>query len=121
MHHNAINHSLNLILIPSYFVYKFSKYFLSNTVFFLLKVTKQAASWIGSLMPLAALAGGILGGPMLEASGRKKTILFTAFPFILASLMVTHAKDVTMIYAGRAITGQVEIKAIQYFRSYNSS
>ncbi len=42
-------------------------------------------------MPLAALAGGILGGPLLEAIGRKSTILSTAIPFVLASLIVTYA------------------------------
>lgn len=38
--------------------------------------------WIGSLMPLSALVGGIAGGPLIEYIGRKKTILSTAFPFI---------------------------------------
>lgn len=38
--------------------------------------------WIGSLMPLSALVGGIAGGPLIEYIGRKKTILATAFPFI---------------------------------------
>ncbi len=54
-------------------------------------MTEQAASWIGSLMPMAALAGGVTGGPLLEAIGRKRTILATSIPFILASLIVTYA------------------------------
>ena len=35
------------------------------------------ASWIGSILPLAALVGGVAGGPLLEAFGRKITILAT--------------------------------------------
>ncbi|CAB4063426.1 TRET1 [Lepeophtheirus salmonis] len=70
-----------------------------------IKVTSNEASWIGSLMPLAALIGGFIGGSLLEALGRKKTILSTAIPFIVAGLIVSFAQDVYMIYAGRAITG----------------
>lgn len=40
-------------------------------------------SWIGSLMPLSALIGGIAGGPLIETIGRKTTILATAVPFIV--------------------------------------
>ena len=63
------------------------------------------ASWIGSLMPLAALIGGFAGGPLLEFLGRKWTILMTAPPFIVAGLMVTYADSVGVIYAGRSVTG----------------
>jgi len=41
------------------------------------------ASWIGSLMPLGAMLGGIIGGTLVELIGRKRTILATALPFIL--------------------------------------
>ena len=72
---------------------------------FYLQVTKYEASWIGSLMPLAALVGGLIGGSLLEALGRKTTILLTSIPFMCSGLLVTFAQDVNMIYAGRAITG----------------
>ena len=42
----------------------------------------RQASWVGSLMPLAALGGGLFGGTAIEKIGRKKTILGTALPFI---------------------------------------
>jgi len=45
--------------------------------------------WIGSLMPLSALIGGIAGGPLIEYIGRKKTILATAFPFIGGKIIET--------------------------------
>ena len=44
------------------------------------------------MLPLAALAGGIVGGPLLEALGRKITIIATAIPFMAAGLLVTFAQ-----------------------------
>ena len=70
-----------------------------------LQVSSYEASWIGSLMPLAGLVGSLMGGPLLEALGRKTTILLTAVPFVVAGLLVTFAQDVYMIYAGRSLTG----------------
>ena len=46
----------------------------------------EEASWIGSLMPLSALFGGILAGTLIELLGRKRTILSTALPLILGRL-----------------------------------
>lgn len=40
------------------------------------------AMWIGSIMPLSALIGGIIGGPCIEYIGRRNTILSTALPFL---------------------------------------
>ena len=68
-------------------------------------MTEIEASWIGSLMPLAALIGGFAGGPLLELVGRKLTLVLTAIPFIVAGLMVTYADSVALIYAGRSVTG----------------
>ena len=70
-----------------------------------LQISAHEASWIGSLMPLAALAGGFVGGTLLEAFGRKTTILITAIPLLVAGLLVTFAQDVYTVYAGRGITG----------------
>ncbi|XP_049803573.1 facilitated trehalose transporter Tret1-like isoform X1 [Schistocerca nitens] len=68
-------------------------------------VDKQQESWIGSLMPLAALLGGVAGGPLIEAIGRKTTILATAIPFIISFLLIGLAVNVPMILAGRSIAG----------------
>lgn len=56
-------------------------------------------------MPLAGLAGGIMGGPFIEFLGRKNTILATAVPFIFAWLLIALAVNIWMILAGRALTG----------------
>ncbi|XP_018308753.1 facilitated trehalose transporter Tret1 isoform X2 [Mycetomoellerius zeteki] len=69
------------------------------------EVTKQMSMWIGSLMPLSALVGGIAGGPLIEYIGRKKTILSTAFPFIGAWLLIAMAQNIPMVLAGRALCG----------------
>lgn len=69
------------------------------------EVTDQTGSWIGSVMPLAALIGGIAGGPSIEYLGRKNTILGTALPFIAAWLFIALATNVAMVLVGRALCG----------------
>ncbi|XP_022228539.2 facilitated trehalose transporter Tret1 isoform X2 [Drosophila obscura] len=69
------------------------------------EVTPQAASWVGGIMPLAGLAGGIAGGPLIEYLGRRNTILATAIPFIVSSLLIACAVNVAMVLAGRFLAG----------------
>ncbi|XP_075238550.1 facilitated trehalose transporter Tret1-like isoform X2 [Lycorma delicatula] len=68
-------------------------------------VTETEESWIGSLMPLCALVGGIAGGPLIHTIGRRTTILSTAVPFILSFILIALASNVTMILVGRSISG----------------
>ncbi|KAK7862052.1 hypothetical protein R5R35_011476 [Gryllus longicercus] len=70
-----------------------------------LLVTTQQASWIGSLMPLSALFGGMAGGLFIEWIGRRATILATAIPFIVSWLLIGMAVTVPMVYAGRVVAG----------------
>lgn len=63
------------------------------------------ASWVGSLMPLFALFGGIIGGTLIEYLGRKTTILMTGFPFIAAWLCIVFANNVQMLYIARSVSG----------------
>ncbi|XP_055619259.1 facilitated trehalose transporter Tret1 isoform X2 [Toxorhynchites rutilus septentrionalis] len=69
------------------------------------EVTDQSGSWVGGIMPLAGLVGGILGGPMIEYLGRKNTILATATPFIISWLLIGCATHVAMVLVGRALSG----------------
>ncbi|XP_029722410.1 facilitated trehalose transporter Tret1 isoform X1 [Aedes albopictus] len=69
------------------------------------EVTDQSGSWVGGIMPLAGLAGGILGGPLIEYLGRKNTILATATPFIISWLLIACATHVAMVLVGRALSG----------------
>lgn len=56
-------------------------------------------------MPLAALAGGIIGGPLIEKLGRRMTILATAPPFAFAWLLIACATNVWYVLSGRALSG----------------
>ncbi|KAL1465303.1 hypothetical protein WDU94_004886 [Cyamophila willieti] len=67
--------------------------------------TLEEQSWIGSIMPLSALFGGMAGGPLIESLGRRTTILSTGVPFIISFLLIAMANGVPMILAGRCIAG----------------
>ncbi|XP_037969102.1 facilitated trehalose transporter Tret1 isoform X2 [Plutella xylostella] len=70
-----------------------------------LAYTAEEESWIGGLMPLAALVGGCVGGPLIEYFGRRMTTMGTAIPFFLGWMLIANAKDIFMVYAGRALCG----------------
>lgn len=56
-------------------------------------------------MPLFALIGGILGGPLIEYMGRKMTIMVTSVLFVIAWLLIGLATNIWFVYSGRAVTG----------------
>ncbi|XP_032589789.1 facilitated trehalose transporter Tret1 isoform X2 [Drosophila grimshawi] len=68
-------------------------------------VSTEDASWVGGIMPLAGLAGGIAGGPLIEYLGRRNTILATAVPFIISWLLIACAVNVPMVLSGRFLAG----------------
>ncbi|CAK1601950.1 unnamed protein product [Parnassius mnemosyne] len=68
-------------------------------------IGKEENSWIGGIMPLAALVGGVLGGPLIESIGRKLTIMGTAIPFFMGWMLIANANGVGMVLAGRAFCG----------------
>ncbi|EDW61315.2 uncharacterized protein Dvir_GJ20366, isoform B [Drosophila virilis] len=78
---------------------------MTNTNLTSFVVTPQAASWVGGIMPLAGLAGGIAGGPFIEYLGRRNTILATAVPFIVSWLLIACAVNVIMVLCGRFLAG----------------
>lgn len=56
-------------------------------------------------MPLAALVGGIAGGPMIEYLGRKATIMGIGLPFFAGWMLIANASGVIMVFAGRILCG----------------
>ncbi|CAB3239916.1 unnamed protein product [Arctia plantaginis] len=70
-----------------------------------INVTEEEASWIGSLMPLAALVGGVAGGALIDYIGRQRTILLLAPPFFVGWMLIATATVVHMVLAGRVICG----------------
>ncbi|CAG0891792.1 unnamed protein product [Darwinula stevensoni] len=76
-----------------------------NSTDSLIQPTQEEATWIGSLMPLCALCGAIVGGTLIEKLGRKHTLLLSSIPFTASWLLIAFAQDIMMIYAGRAFAG----------------
>lgn len=56
-------------------------------------------------MPLAALVGGVAGGPLIEGIGRRWTIMGMAFPFFIGWILIATASNVIMVFAGRIFCG----------------
>ncbi|EDV36754.1 uncharacterized protein Dana_GF13115, isoform A [Drosophila ananassae] len=69
------------------------------------EVSPQAASWVGGIMPLAGLAGGICGGPFIMFLGRKTTIQVIGVPFMTAGILIGCAMNVFMVLSGRFLAG----------------
>lgn len=70
-----------------------------------LEITNEEKTWVGGLMPLAALIGGIAGGPLIEYIGRKLTIMTVAVPFFIGWMLIATAYNVAMIFVGRVFCG----------------
>ncbi|KAL4702943.1 hypothetical protein ACJJTC_008721 [Scirpophaga incertulas] len=70
-----------------------------------MKLSEEEGSWIGGLVPLAGLAGSILGGPLIGFLGRRTAITATAVPFLIGWMLIANATNVIMVYAGRALSG----------------
>ncbi|CAG9796661.1 unnamed protein product [Diatraea saccharalis] len=70
-----------------------------------LNLTAEQSSWVGGLLPLAALVGSIGGGSLISYLGRRLAISATAVPFFVGWMLIACASNVTMVYAGRALCG----------------
>ncbi|KAF2895000.1 hypothetical protein ILUMI_11170 [Ignelater luminosus] len=70
-----------------------------------LEITDEQVSWVGGLVPLGALIGGLVGGQLIELMGRKHTILFTDILFIISWISIAVASNEWYLYVGRGIAG----------------
>nr|CAB3266213.1 solute carrier family 2, facilitated glucose transporter member 8-like [Phallusia mammillata] len=70
-----------------------------------ISIGKREASWIGSLLTLGGIVGGLMAGVMIQSLGRKPTAILTGLPYIGGLLLMSYATNVWMLYAGRFITG----------------
>jgi len=68
-------------------------------------VTDTDANWIGSLTPLGALFGSLMGGALCDRYGRKGVMYLSALGFALGYALLAGAKGVTMLCFGRLVTG----------------
>ncbi|XP_054716952.1 facilitated trehalose transporter Tret1-like [Uloborus diversus] len=62
-------------------------------------------SWIGSLLPLSAILGGIVAGYFSDKIGRKGVMMALSVLQLAGWLLITYATSLEYVYAGRALTG----------------
>nr|CAB3266214.1 solute carrier family 2, facilitated glucose transporter member 8-like [Phallusia mammillata] len=70
-----------------------------------LTVSEKEAAWIGSILQLGAIPGGIVGGLMIQSLGRKRTAVLSGLPYVAGFMLISFATNVWMIYAGRFVNG----------------
>ncbi|XP_024081481.1 facilitated trehalose transporter Tret1-like isoform X2 [Cimex lectularius] len=68
-------------------------------------LTKDQASWTGSLLPIGAFFGAILAGPIANIIGQKLAILSTGLPLALSWLLIFTARSVTWLFIARFVAG----------------
>ncbi|KAL0872217.1 hypothetical protein ABMA27_004615 [Loxostege sticticalis] len=68
-------------------------------------VSTTQGDWVSSVINLGAAAVCFPIGLIMDAIGRKKTMLCLVLPFTLGWLLITFASSVAMLIAGRFITG----------------
>ncbi|CAG0889699.1 unnamed protein product [Cyprideis torosa] len=70
-----------------------------------IEISKTQESWIGSLMNVGALIGGLTAGFLVGGLGKKGTIVANCVPFLIGWVLLISAQNVAMLYIGRIITG----------------
>ncbi|CAG9793661.1 unnamed protein product [Diatraea saccharalis] len=68
-------------------------------------VNVSQGDWVSSVINLGAAAVCFPIGLIMDAIGRKKTMLLLVLPFTLGWLLITFASNLAMLIAGRFITG----------------
>ncbi|XP_049874582.1 facilitated trehalose transporter Tret1-2 homolog isoform X2 [Pectinophora gossypiella] len=81
------------------------KIFQPNSTEYDFTITESQRDWISSLINLGAAAVCFPIGLVMDSIGRKKTMLLLVLPFTLGWLLITFARNVGMLFAGRFITG----------------
>lgn len=68
-------------------------------------VSQAQGDWISSLINLGAASVCFPIGLIMDAIGRKKTMLFLVFPFTVGWLFIAFAQNVAMLMVGRFVIG----------------
>lgn len=77
----------------------------ANSTDYPFEVSTFDGDWVSSLINLGAAAVCFPIGLIMDAIGRKKTMLLLTLPFTLGWLLITFAPNVGTLMAGRFITG----------------
>lgn len=70
-----------------------------------IELDAESAGWLASIWSLSLPIGALSSGYFMDRFGRRKTILFLCVPFTLAWLLVSMARNLTMIYVSRTLLG----------------
>lgn len=70
-----------------------------------LKITKDEASWVGSLVTLGAAVGPILAGVLLDRLGRKHTILLSMVLTAISWIIIGSVPSLMALYVARVLAG----------------
>ncbi|XP_074067634.1 solute carrier family 2, facilitated glucose transporter member 8 isoform X1 [Macrotis lagotis] len=70
-----------------------------------LRLDDGEASWFGSLVTIGAALGGLLGGWLVDKTGRKPTLMLSTVPFVGGFNLVIGAQNIWMLYGGRLLMG----------------
>ncbi|KAJ8917707.1 hypothetical protein NQ315_005156 [Exocentrus adspersus] len=69
------------------------------------KMDTDMLGWTGSTVTLGATLVCFPIGFVADAFGRKPTVLASTIPFIIGWLLIIFAQHISMVYAGRLLTG----------------
>ncbi|KAF2884951.1 hypothetical protein ILUMI_21228 [Ignelater luminosus] len=76
---------------------------LSNTS--TIQVTSEEGSWAAVMSLIGAVGGSPVAVLILDVIGRKKVILLSCMPHIIAWIMIAYAKSIETIFSARFIAG----------------
>ncbi|KAK4875749.1 hypothetical protein RN001_012171 [Aquatica leii] len=68
-------------------------------------LTLEQESWVGSLLPLGAIFGPFAAGMFIDKIGRKKTLLVSILPLIIAFDMAVFINNVNLFFLMRFLCG----------------
>lgn len=68
-------------------------------------IDDEQNSWIGSIITLGGLVGGLAGGPYMDIIGRKLAIMSALVPFMIGWIIVEASGSFACLLVGRLVTG----------------
>lgn len=73
----------------------------------LLALPEEQEAWVGSLAPLAALAGALPAGLLADRWGRRRLLIALGLPYFAGFVMLafSSASRIWLVYAGRLVSG----------------
>ncbi|XP_075986384.1 facilitated trehalose transporter Tret1-like [Anticarsia gemmatalis] len=83
-------------------------------------ITDEEASWIVAFAPIGALFANFIIGYLMDSFGRKTCIILSFLPRIAMCVLFLFAKEVWVLYLGRAISGVTDTFVMVAVPTYTS-